>query len=204
MVTATRSGIGSNRKYLRRLEPAIALLVVVAACVGCTGGDAAVPTLGESEQCSAAGVTSQPRADLPAPVLEAAAAISAAATACDFEELGNLASDATLVGFSEASALSIQLSELEAAGEQPMRKLAAVMATRPVRLLDRPTGLMFPAAAAFGNWSEVPEVTRRNLAETFSADDITTFEAEGTYFGIVVAIDHVGDWVRLELRFPQD
>jgi hypothetical protein len=158
-------------------------------------------TAAPSGRCSAAGVDGPPAAQpaLPPPVAERRDEIAAAAEACDFAGLAELAeagSDRFSFTFGGSDDPGRHWREQEVAGEQPLRLLA--------ELLERPFATtelsgeelyVWPSAATYPSWKAVPAAARDALRPLYGPDDFEDFAGFGSYIGYRVGITASGDWI---------
>ena len=154
--------------------------------------------------CSAAGMSRRPsgRTTLPrppAPVVTTRARLIEAAVACDFDTLGEIASEGDTAfafsygGGSDAAAF---WRAAEQRSEEPLRTLVVLLHSDP---LERPTPegtqYVWPAAYAYDSWGDVPQVAKDSLRPLYSADEFAAFADAGAYLGYRTAVDAGGEWL---------
>lgn len=147
------------------------------------------------EGCSAEGVALPgPAEGLPAPVAETRDAIIAAAAACDIPALESLASETFNTSFGGGGAE--KLREWEDRGEGRLGTL--------LHLLDMTYGTnrsgdseiyIWPAAAIYESWDEIPDAELDELSRIYSEDELDQIAGFGSYAGWRTAIDQDGNWL---------
>lgn len=151
-----------------------------------------------SDGCSAAGFASSPEAqDLPPAVAEMRRSIVAAATACDYERLAELAQPG---GFTYSFG-----GDGDPAGFWRREETASDPLAVLVRLLERPFGsrpagegttqFVWPRAYAYERWDDVPADARRELEGLYGPQDFERFARAGSYTGHRVGITGDGNWL---------
>jgi hypothetical protein len=150
------------------------------------------------EDCSAANYSAEPTAgqDLPAPVAEMRRSIVAAATACDFERLAQLAREGNFThSFGDGGDRAAFWRKAELDGE-PLGRLVQFLnrpfATRPA---GGATQDVWPRAYAYESWAAVPPEAREELRPGYGTEDFKRFERFGSYNGFRIGITAAGDWV---------
>lgn len=161
----------------------------------------ATTTTGAAAACSASDLDAETevQGELPGPTAEMRDRIAAAAVACDFDRLAELADEgpgtftATFGGATDVSAFW-QRQERE--GGEPMRALRLLLdmpfGTRAVEGSDH---YVWPSAFTYEEWTEVPEPERDALRPLYDEDDFESFERFGSYLGYRVGIDEAGNWL---------
>lgn len=178
-------------------EPTIPATVATTEAIATT--TVAVP----AETCSAAGMSvprSQP--ELPAVVASTRLAVIEAALACDYDALAALMSDDFVASQGGSDPIDLWRSQ-EANGSTPMAELVAVF-SQPHGFITSDDGPedargpqsfhVWPNAATFGTWDEVPAGDKQALTEIYSTEDIESFEQIGWYGGYRVGLDDAGQW----------
>ena len=164
--------------------------------------DAMVATLTVKAEagCSAEGLPAEPTPqDLPGPVAETRRSIVAAATACDFDRLADLALAGRFTySFGDSGEPGAHWRREEVTGN-PLQVL--------VELLNRPSGrrpagdthtrtqYVWPRAYAYDTWAEVPADARAELEPIYGPADFENFERFGSYSGYRAGISTDGDWL---------
>ena len=194
----------------------ITLLLAAVACGGSrgetTGGDGDASTTAPPSTsapggadgppaCSAAALspTPSPQPDLPAEVARTRQRIVEAATACDFERLGEIASarqsDFTF-SFGNGGGPAAHWRGLEQGGDQPLRYLVELL-SRPHRRVagTDPAVFAWPSAHAYGDWDAVPSAEREALRPLYGEAELESFDAAGAYVGYRVGIRQDGKWM---------
>ena len=150
------------------------------------------------EDCSAANLSAEPTSlpDLPGPVAEMRRSIVAAATACDFERLAELARAGSFShSFGDDGDPAAFWRRAEADGE-PLAALVHFLnrpfATRPAGDV---TQYLWPRAYGYESWTAVPAEARDELRPVYGTEDFKRFERFGSYNGYRVGITAGGDWV---------
>lgn len=148
--------------------------------------------------CSAAGLPAEPAddPDLPEPVAEMRDAIVAAATACDFDRLAELAKPGAFTySFGDSGDPAAFWRRTEAEGE-PLAALVHFL-NRPfaTRDVDDVTQYVWPRAYVYDSWEAVPAEDRDGLRPVYDAEDFERFDQFGSYTGYRVGITADGDWV---------
>lgn len=188
------------------LKIVIGAMVVVTACSGDNGATIRTvdrtlgPTLAAGEPCSASHLPTEtePRETLPEVVEELRLAIIEAAIRCDFEALEHLALSGSPTfdpSVDPGSDLVTHWSRLEATGEEPMRLLVGILRGTLVTIVRESEEYMFPSAAGFDVWEDVPESVRATLLDFYTSDDLAEFAAAEVYQGYRTAIDEEGRWL---------
>jgi len=149
-------------------------------------------------ECSASLVADplSPQPALPEVVAEMRAAVFAAASNCDWGELGSLLSpDGFRFSFGGDADAIARWQQLEADGFGPMRFLAELL-NRPFAEQDlgEVTYYWWPSAFVTG-WDEVPPADREALRPLFDDADFAGFADFGAYIGYRVGITGAGEWV---------
>jgi hypothetical protein len=184
-----------------REELAIRLGATEATLVAVRGRRADLARYLESlSTCSGAGMPAlAPQAGLPDAVATMRADIGEAAVTCDLVRLHALAVRRGAAGFFYAWDTDLRPAAYwavaEVRGEAPIRYLVGMLDLRyGTRLRDGRTTYVWPAAAAYDSWAEVPRVDREALRDWYGEEDFAVFREMGAYIGYRVAIRADGDW----------
>ena len=155
-------------------------------------------TTAASGTCSASNLPAvpDPQADMPDLVAARRDDIVDAAVRCDYRALAEMAGPDFYFSFgSDDHPAEFWLSE-ENAGFEPMRRLVLTM--------DLPTALdtesegrnyIWPSAAAYASWSQVPQEERDALLALYDAEELSEFEAFDGFVGERVGISAEGEWL---------
>lgn len=156
------------------------------------------PTAGTpSAQCSAeqaAGADSSQPA-LPEAVARTRQRILAAARACDYDELAQVApaGDGFTFSFGDGSDPGRFWREQEQQGEQPMRYLVGLL-NLPHSYVEEHDHYIWPEAFGYDSWQDVPEQAREDLRELYTERELAGFESFGSYVGYRIGIASDGRW----------
>lgn len=155
-------------------------------------------TLGTSPEteCSAEGVPLPAEVEgLPAAVASTRGAIITAAAACDIATLESLASDTFTTSFGGGGVEN--LSSWEDQGEQPLATLLLLfdMSYSTVELEDGKEIYVWPAAANYESWSDIPEDEIEELTTIHSEGELQQIAGYGSYIGWRTGIDQDGTWL---------
>lgn len=160
-----------------------------------SGGGAGSPT------CSVAalGATPPDLPDLPADVAQTRQRIVAAATACNFDRLGEIASadgSGFTFSFGNGGEPAQHWRRLELTGDEPLRYLVELL-SRPYRRVPgaAPAIFAWPSAHGFDDWNAVPKADREALRPLYGDSDLASFDAAGTYLGYRIGIRQDGAWL---------
>jgi hypothetical protein len=151
----------------------------------------------DGENCSAAALPTEPtRQDLPGPVAEMRRSIVAAATACEFDRLADLARTGSFThSFGDSGDPARFWRRAEDDGE-PLAVLVHFLnqpsATRPAGDV---TQYVWPRAYSYESWTAVPAEAREELRPIYGTEDFKRFERFGSYNGFRVGITGGGDWI---------
>ena len=150
--------------------------------------------------CSADGLVAadeQPQGDLPAEVAAMRMELLEAATSCDFDRLGALATaNSTAYTFGGGFDPGGYWRDAEENGQKPLADLVRLLNLEPV-LYDVGEGNVFyvwPAVYALPDWSDATEQQRQELADLFGADQLAGWDSFGGYVGYRVGITTDGRW----------
>jgi len=150
--------------------------------------------------CSAAGlaVHPEPQADLADAVAETRREIVRLALACDYETLEALATRDGEFTFSFGDGAGAGAADFwrrsEQAGEEPLRFLVELL-DRPYRHAVSAGAYVWPSAAMYDDWDDVPLADRDALQPLYDEDDFREFGAFGSYIGYRIAITSDGQWL---------
>ena len=189
----------------------LALGLTVALAAGCGGGeDEAAPPVTVTErqtvtetvmttapaapaaECSAAGLSSELPDDLalPGPVAEVRGEIAAAAVACDYERLQELAlavGDGFTYSYGGETSAADYWAGAEERGEDVMRILVEVLRQPGHEYQEH---WVWPRA-----YADAPsDADWAALAGSYSQEQIDAFRESGSYLGYRVGITPAGDW----------
>jgi hypothetical protein len=141
--------------------------------------------------CSAAGLSADlPEQDLPEAVADVRRRIAAAAVACDYEALQEIAleQDGFTFSFGAETSPADYWAGLEERGEEPMRILVETLGTPVTR--NEAGAYAWPSA-----YTESPsEEDWAALEGIYTDEEIASFKAAGSYLGYRVGITPDGDW----------
>jgi hypothetical protein len=156
-------------------------------------------TTSPAARCSASNSPEpQPQQGLPGPVAATRQAIAEAARACDYRRLADLAAAGNnefSFTFGAAQDPAEYWRQAEAGNQQPLRFLVELLA-RPYRAdLRQAPVYVWPSAFGFPTWAEVPEADRQALKPLYGDDDLSGFQAFGSYIGYRVGISPDGEWL---------
>jgi hypothetical protein len=151
--------------------------------------------------CSAAGLSATPPAqpELPAPVAATRQAIVAAAVACDYEALADLALGGDrqfTYSFGERGEPAAFWQQAEDAGEPVLRRLVQLLGTAHAsRQVEATTQYLWPSAFRYERWDDVPAADREALRSVYGEEDLRRFAQFGSYAGHRVGIAGSGEWI---------
>ena len=155
---------------------------------------------GAGGRCSASQLDPdlQPQPGLPSPVADMRRRIAAAATACDFDALADLARQGAgsfTHSFGDSGDPGAFWRREERAGREPLRFLVEVL-RRPYRTTEHEGVVRYawPAAFTYSSWNDVPRADREALKPLYDERDIARFEQFGGYVGYRVVMLADGDW----------
>jgi hypothetical protein len=157
-------------------------------------------TLESLHTCSGVGMPPlAPQAGLPEAVATMRADIGEAAVTCDLVRLHALAVRGGAAGFSYAWDTDLRPAAYwavaEVRGEALIRYLVGMLdLSYGTRLRDGRTTHVWPAAAAYDSWAEVPRADREALRDWYGEEDFALFREMNAYIGYRVAIRADGDW----------
>ncbi len=191
---------------IRTIALAAGLVLVAMACGGDDNQPAVETTRSTStttaparERCSASGLQAdpEPQDGLPDAVARTRQEIVAAAVACDYDGLSELAGDEFSYTFGRAEQPPGEYwRDLEAGGEEPLRALVELL-NMPYGTIDAEgaTVYVWPSAFTYESWDAVPEEDRRALERLYDDEDFEAFETSGAYLGYRVGIRGNGRWL---------
>ncbi|HEX7168019.1 MAG TPA: hypothetical protein VF230_13660 [Acidimicrobiales bacterium] len=137
-----------------------------------------------------------PQPGLPEPVEAMRRSVVAAAVACDYQQLEELASRGAArftFSFGGGDDAAAHWRAGEAAGDEPLRYLAGLL-TVPHAAAE-PDQFVWPSAFAYEKWSEVPEPDRAVLRGLYTAEELEGFARFGSYAGYRAGIAADGEWL---------
>ncbi len=143
------------------------------------------------EACSAAEMVSPaPKAELSEQVAERRDEILAGALSCDYERLDELSGEEGFTfSYGDSADFGDFLQEGESRGDDPLRKLVQIMGATPREFQIRDeTHQVWPAAATYGSWGDIPEDSVDELRAIYTPDVLESFEAAEQYLGYRTAI----------------
>lgn len=168
-------------------------------------GDAT--TTPDEPSCSAADLSADPveQPELPDPVAIMRQQIINTATACNYDQLEELALEGDSqftysFGDGESPARFWRRGEQQAQEADDGRAPLKLM----VELLNRPyavnepadeTVYVWPSAFGYDSWDEVPEEDREALKPLYGEEDFEQFSRFGGYVGYRLGITAAGDWI---------
>jgi hypothetical protein len=135
--------------------------------------------------------------DLAEPVAETKGQIVIAALACDYDRLAEIApDDGFTFSYGGSTDFAAFLREGEEPGADPLRKLIQIAGTtpRPFEIRDE-KHTVWPAAAAYEGWDEVPEEAIDELRPIYTAEELQSFAEAEQYLGYRMAIGADGAWL---------
>jgi hypothetical protein len=155
------------------------------------------------DDCSGAGAPAlEEQPELPPEVASTRASIAKAAAACDIADLGQLAvrDPAFGYGFGAAGDPTNYWIELETSGEAPLGHLLRILnlpyGTLPAAgYTATGTNYMWPSAAMYSTWSEVPPADREAVLAALGAEYEEEFRIDDAYTGPRTAIQDSGIWI---------
>ena len=122
-----------------------------------------------------------------------------AARACDYERLGELASQGQrefTFSFGGADDPAEFWRTQEQEGGEPLHKLAAILnMSHATRESEGTTQYLWPAAFSYDSWEEIPEPDKQELSRVYTAEEMENFERFGSYAGHRVGIAADGEWL---------
>lgn len=154
-------------------------------------------------RCSA-GEMDPPRGqpELPDAVLATRSRIITAARTCDFQALAELVPETFLASFGGGDAIELW-KEQEARGDRPLAAMVTVLSLphAVVTTDDGPedsfgprTFHVWPTAATYGAWDDIPVEDRWALRELYTETDLADFADVGGYVGYRISIAETGEW----------
>jgi hypothetical protein len=168
-----------------------------------TTGDTATTIPPAVDNCSASGMTvprGQP--ELSDEVAATRSAIIEAALSCDYDALASLVSDDFVASLGGSDSIELWRAQ-EADGLEPMSLLVGVLSLPHATITSDDgfedargpqTRIVWPSAATYGVWDEIPAADRGALSEVYTTDEIRSFELFGSYAGYRTGIDPDGQW----------
>ena len=193
------------RRTIRTITLASGLVLVATACGGDDEPAAATTTSSSAtteptrERCSASGLDddAEPQDGLPDAVARTRQEIVAAAVACDYDALSELAGDEFSYTFGRAEQPPGEYwRDLEARGEDPLRALVELLNV-PYGTIDIEGAALYvwPSAFTYESWDAVPEEDKRALESLYDEEDFEAFETSGSYLGYRIGIREDGRWL---------
>lgn len=154
------------------------------------------PEFADSQPCSAAGESFEPRTDLPAPVEQKREAIAAAAIACDYDSLAALVSpDGFTYSFGGGDDPATFWREAEQRGGEPLRFLLATLAMPEAFDQEfEPATYIWPRVFT-EEWSEVTPAERAALVPPYTEADLDSWDSFGGFVGYRIGITEDGEWI---------
>ena len=147
-------------------------------------------------ECSATGLPMPPKQEgLPAPVADARRAIAAAAIACDYAALEELASPDLNTSFGGGGFANIPMWEEE--GTYPALRLLVELFGTPVATQDfedLPRYYVWPSAFVYDSWEEIPPADLEALRTIYTDEELDEIAAFGAYAGWRIGITEEGVW----------
>ncbi len=132
---------------------------------------------------------------LPAAVADMRRAIIEAAAACDFDALDDLALQGEF-NFHFDSGAPGMFREAEQLGSPEVQQLYRMLGLPHGSLdVDGETYYVWPSAATYDTWDEVPRFDRDVLGDWVGFAELQSYEELGAYYGYRVGITETGDWV---------
>jgi hypothetical protein len=195
------------------MKRASVLLMVTVLFAGC-GGEAAdtettataTPTTSTmppatvpfASDCSGAGAPPlEEQPELPPEVAGTRSSVAETAAACDIDGLAQLARRDPAFGYAFGAAGDPMdyWIQLEAAGEAPLGHLLAIL-NLPYGILEAPApNYMWPSAATYPTWSEVPRADQEAVISALGAEYEEEFRIHDVYTGPRTAILENGTWI---------
>jgi hypothetical protein len=201
----------TRRHGLAVLASAFALVIIIFGVLPFLVGDPQTPPVGDvatstsldttttvatiETNCSAKGISMpSTSAGIPEPVAATRAAIAAAAASCDLEALESLAIGTFTTSFGGGGVEN--LSRWEERGEGRLGTLLQLLDTSHGAIaLDETTIYVWPAAAIYDSWEEIPEDLLAELSEIHTQEELEQIEGFGSYVGWRTGIDEDGNWL---------
>jgi hypothetical protein len=192
---------------------AFALVIILFGVLPFLGGDPQTPPVDElapstsvdttttvatiKTTCSANGISMPSTSGgIPVPVAATRAAIAAAALSCDLEALEDLAIDTFTTSFGGGGVEN--LARWEEAGEGRLGTLLQLLDTSHETVDSGETTIyVWPAAATYASWEEIPEELLAELSEIHTQEELDQIEGFGSYVGWRTGIDEDGNWLYL-------
>ena len=151
-----------------------------------------------SDTCSASnlpGVPS-PQADLPDLVAARRNDIVAAAVRCDYRALAEMAAPDFYFSFAFDDHPADYWRFEEESGFEPMRRLVLTLdLTAALDTVFEEGQHIWPSAAVYASWSQVPQEQRDALLALYDAEELAQFEDFDGFIGERVGISPQGEWL---------
>jgi hypothetical protein len=153
-------------------------------------------TIPVAAECSATGMPMPPEQEgLPAPVADARRAIAAAAIACDYAALEELAGPDLNTSFGGGGFANIPTWEQEAT--YPALRLLVELFGTPFATQDfedLPRYYVWPSAFAYESWEEIPPADLEALRTIYTDEELAQIAGFGSYAGWRIGITEDGEW----------
>lgn len=166
--------------------------------LGITEERGVVPTTTVPTTCSASGMVGpQPQQGLPPEVAATRDTLFNLAAVCNWNVLRHQMPDDFLWSFGGGSPddAIVDWQRREQNGETVLRSLANMLDTTGTRIeSEDETVWIFPAAAAYDSWDDIPENVLAEIQPFLSAEDIAAYRQFGSYGGWRVGIAEDGTW----------
>jgi hypothetical protein len=157
---------------------------------------APTPTAPFAAECSATGMPMPPEQEgLPPPVADARRAIAAAAIACDYAALGELAGPDLNTSFGGGGFANIPTWEEE--GTYPALRLLVELFDTPYATQDfedLPRYYVWPSAFVYDSWDEIPAEDLEALRAIYTDEELAQIAGFGAYAGWRIGITEEGVW----------
>jgi hypothetical protein len=131
---------------------------------------------------------------LPSAVAKTRNAVIAAAAACDLDALVSLAGQSFTTSYGGGGAENLRSWEEQGQGQLGtlLRLLDMTYAT-----IDTDDGEIhvWPAAATYGTWEEIPDEQLAELGMLYSDEELEQISGYGAYIGWRTGIDQDGNWI---------
>jgi hypothetical protein len=132
--------------------------------------------------------------ELPSAVANTRNAVITAAMACDLEALVSLAGQPFTTSYGGGGAENLRKWEEQGEGELGTLLRLFDMTYAPIETDDGAI-YVWPAAATYDSWDEIPDEQLADLGSLYSDEELEQISGYGSYIGWRTGIDQGGNWI---------